>query len=216
MRAIGPSSSSSNRRFHLSRKYLSDPWSSSTLRRLAYAGDILILGSGLTALDLIVSLSQIKHSGKIYLLSRRGLFPHRHAPVEPYVFHQSDPRKIDRVQHLLRAVRNEVSLAAGMSIGWRSVIDALRTHTQAIWQQLDLVERRRFLRHLRPYWECHRHRAAPEVLDVKDADVAVTGIYQGRRRMTLTYPIINRCRRVLWLVTGGEKVGMLARLHRLC
>jgi 6-phosphogluconolactonase len=51
------------------------------------------------------------------------------------------------------------------------------------------------------------------VLDVKDADVAVTGIYQGRRRMTLTYPILNRSRSVLWLVTGGEKVGMLARLQ---
>lgn len=51
------------------------------------------------------------------------------------------------------------------------------------------------------------------VLEVKDADVAVTGIYQKRRRMTLTYPIINRSRRVLWLVTGGEKAGMLARLQ---
>jgi 6-phosphogluconolactonase len=51
------------------------------------------------------------------------------------------------------------------------------------------------------------------VLDVKDADVAVTGVYQGRRRMTLTYPILNRARRVLWVVTGGEKAGMLARLQ---
>ena len=51
------------------------------------------------------------------------------------------------------------------------------------------------------------------VLDVKDTDVAVTGIYQGRRRMTLTYPIINRSRRVLWLATGAEKAGMLARLQ---
>src|SRR4030088_874280 len=51
------------------------------------------------------------------------------------------------------------------------------------------------------------------VLEVKDADVAVTGIYQGRRRMTLTYPVVNRARRVLWLVTGSEKVGMLARLR---
>ena len=51
------------------------------------------------------------------------------------------------------------------------------------------------------------------VLDVKDADVALTGIYQGRRRMTLTYPIINRARRVLWLATGAEKAGMLARLE---
>jgi 6-phosphogluconolactonase len=51
------------------------------------------------------------------------------------------------------------------------------------------------------------------VLNVKDADVALTGIYQNRRRMTLTYPIINRSRRVLWLATGGEKAGMLARLQ---
>ena len=50
------------------------------------------------------------------------------------------------------------------------------------------------------------------VLDITDADVALTGVYQGRRRMTLTYPIINRSRRVLWLVTGSEKAGMLARL----
>jgi 6-phosphogluconolactonase len=51
------------------------------------------------------------------------------------------------------------------------------------------------------------------VLDVKNADVAVTEMYQKRRRMTLTYPIINRSRRVLWLVTGSEKLGMLARLQ---
>jgi 6-phosphogluconolactonase len=51
------------------------------------------------------------------------------------------------------------------------------------------------------------------VLGVMDADVALTGIYQGRRRMTLTYPVINRARKVLWLVAGGEKAGMLARLQ---
>jgi 6-phosphogluconolactonase len=51
------------------------------------------------------------------------------------------------------------------------------------------------------------------VLDVTDADVAITGVYQGRQRMTLTYPIINRSRRVLWLVTGSDKVPMLVRLR---
>jgi 6-phosphogluconolactonase len=51
------------------------------------------------------------------------------------------------------------------------------------------------------------------VLDVTNADVALTGIYQSRRRMTLTYPIINRSRVVLWLATGAEKAGMLARLQ---
>jgi 6-phosphogluconolactonase len=50
------------------------------------------------------------------------------------------------------------------------------------------------------------------VLDVTSADVALTGIYQGRRRMTLTYPLLNRSRRILWLVTGHDKVDTLPRL----
>ncbi|MGB9070332.1 MAG: 6-phosphogluconolactonase [Candidatus Acidiferrales bacterium] len=50
-------------------------------------------------------------------------------------------------------------------------------------------------------------------LDIDTADVAVTGVYQGRRRMTLTYPVLNRARRVLWIVTGSEKVEMLRRLR---
>jgi 6-phosphogluconolactonase len=52
-----------------------------------------------------------------------------------------------------------------------------------------------------------------EVLDVTDSDVALTGIYQGRRRMTLTYPILNRSRRILWVVTGSDKVDALAQLR---
>jgi 6-phosphogluconolactonase len=51
------------------------------------------------------------------------------------------------------------------------------------------------------------------VLEVVDRDVAMTGLYQKRRRMTLTYPLINRARKILWVATGGEKVEMLARLR---
>ena len=51
------------------------------------------------------------------------------------------------------------------------------------------------------------------VLSVKDREVALTGVYQGRNRMTLTYPVLNRARRIMWLITGGEKVPMLQRLQ---
>jgi len=51
------------------------------------------------------------------------------------------------------------------------------------------------------------------VLNVDDADVAITGVYQGRRRMTLTYPVINRSRRILWLVSGKDKIAALAKLR---
>ena len=53
-----------------------------------------------------------------------------------------------------------------------------------------------------------------EVLNVSDSDVALTAIYSGRRRITLTYPIINRARQILWLVTGSEKLGMLRHLQK--
>ena len=171
-----------DQRFHRSKNYLTDPWSPATLERLSQTGDVLILGSGLTALDLILSLNEMKQGGTIYVLSRHGHFPHRHALTAPYAFEQPGLRKIHTVRTLLRAVRNEVSLAARENIDWRSVIDALRPDTQAIWQELDLTERRRFFRHLRPYWEIHRHRAAPEALDMMEAMKAAGRLrcYRGR------------------------------------
>jgi 6-phosphogluconolactonase len=62
----------------------------------------------------------------------------------------------------------------------------------------------------------HTASLVPEdpVLDITDKDVAITGVYQGRCRMTLTYPILNHSRRILWLVTGKEKAAMLPRLLR--
>ena len=191
-----------DQRFHRSNNYLTDPWSSATLEKLSQTGDILILGSGLTALDLILSLNEMKQNGTIYVLSRHGHFPHRHARTEPYAFEQSDLLESHKLRSLLRAVRNEVSLAERGNINWRSVIDALRPHTQAIWQGLDLAERRRFFRHLRPYWEIHRHRAAPEALDIKEAMERDGRLrcYQGRveriveRENTLFVKFWNRLR----------------------
>jgi uncharacterized NAD(P)/FAD-binding protein YdhS len=64
-------------------------------------------------------------------------------------------------------VRRAAQQAAEAGSNWRAVIDALRPFTQKIWQQWDWAERRKFLRHLRAYWEPHRHRASPEALAIK-------------------------------------------------
>ena len=86
--------------------------------------------------------------------------------------------------------------------------EAADLYASALPEQLDLV-------HLGLGPDGHTASLVPgdPVLDVTDRDVAVTGEYQGRRRMTLTYPALNRARSILWLVTGEDKVDALARLR---
>jgi uncharacterized NAD(P)/FAD-binding protein YdhS len=155
--------------FHTSARYLSNPWSPETLRRISRNDDVLILGSGLTALDLLVSLQTIKSHGMIHVISRRGLFPqaHRHHQPQPHWFTGREFPANARA--LLHMVRGEIAKGAGEGVDWRAIIDALRPHTQRIWQSLPMEERRRFMRHLRTIWESHRRRAAPSVLAAKEA-----------------------------------------------
>jgi 6-phosphogluconolactonase len=92
---------------------------------------------------------------------------------------------------------------------WAEDLDAAAAlYAEALPEQLDLI-------HLGLGPDGHTASLVPgdPVLDVTDRDVAVTGEYQGRRRMTLTYPVLNRGRRILWLVTGDDKVDALARLR---
>lgn len=156
-------------RFHRSPRYLYSPWSAETGERLAGAGDALILGSGLTGLDLLLTLRGRKRGGVLHVISRHGLFPQPHrAGLAPYpVFLQAGALPAS-CRRLMRVFRQEVARAAAAGVDWRAVVDSVRPFTQEFWQGLDLAERRRFLRHLRAWWEPHRHRAAPEVLAVKD------------------------------------------------
>jgi 6-phosphogluconolactonase len=92
---------------------------------------------------------------------------------------------------------------------WAEDLDAAAAvYAEALPDRLDLV-------HLGLGPDGHTASLVPgdPVLDVSDRDVAVTGEYQGRRRLTLTYPVLNRARRILWLVTGEDKVDALARLR---
>ena len=156
-------------RFHRSPRYLYSPWSGETHERLAGSGDALILGSGLTGLDLLLTLKERKQVGTLHVISRHGLFPQPHrAGLAPWPAFLRAGELPGTARAMLRVLRAEIRRAAAAGSDWRTVIDSLRPFTQEFWQGLSRPERGRFLRHLRALWEPHRHRAAPEALAVKD------------------------------------------------
>ena len=147
-----------------SQRYVRSPWSEAALREIPSTGSVLLIGSGLTSVDLAVSLKSENFAGHIHILSRRGLMPqtHREAVQWPQFWDEQSPRNIRGLVGLVREQIRTSQLSGG---DWREVIDSLRPVTQNIWQCLSLTERRRFLRHARAYWEVHRHRVAPEIGD---------------------------------------------------
>jgi uncharacterized NAD(P)/FAD-binding protein YdhS len=100
--------------------------------------------------------------GTIHVVSRHGLLPqpHKATDASPPFWNESSPRS---TRGLLRLVRKQVGQGERQRLEWQSVFDSLRPLVARIWQSLPQAERRRFLRHVRPYWEVHRHRAAPEI-----------------------------------------------------
>jgi uncharacterized NAD(P)/FAD-binding protein YdhS len=156
--------------------YFQFPWSPKALENLPASGSVLLLGSGLTSVDLIMALKSKGFRGTIEVVSRKGLFPHARRqlrPDEPWTrfWNENSPRT---VRGLLRVIRQQVRAAAEKGIDWRAVIDNLRPVTRNIWQSLPIDEQKRFLRHVRPYWDVHRHRVAPEIADVL-ADMQADG-----------------------------------------
>jgi uncharacterized NAD(P)/FAD-binding protein YdhS len=143
-------------------KYFSFPWSHTSLEGLRESSSVLLIGAGLTSVDLATALASTGLIGTIHMLSRRGLLPepHKQTRTWPQFWNENCPRT---VRGMLRVIRNQVRAAAEVGMDWRSVIDALRSVTPEIWDSLPDEERRRFMRHARPYWEVHRHRVAPEV-----------------------------------------------------
>jgi uncharacterized NAD(P)/FAD-binding protein YdhS len=151
-----------------SQHYIADPWAPGALGAASTNQDrgkdqsVLLVGSGLTSLDVAIALRGQGCSGTIHLLSRRGLLPQNHEATVIWTpfWDENSPRT---VRGLLRLIRTQVEAAQRLGSNWRAVIDSLRPFTQTIWRSLSRQERRRFLRHARPYWEVHRHRVAPEI-----------------------------------------------------
>ncbi|MCI0429699.1 MAG: FAD/NAD(P)-binding protein [Rhodospirillales bacterium] len=148
--------------------YYANPWSSQVLAGLETEAPVLLIGTGLTMVDTVISLLDQAHRGPIYAISRRGLLPRRHGETPPQPPLPLAAIDCSSVAAMLHAVRQAVRRAHDDENAWRSVVDALRPYTQQIWQNLPTAEKRRFLRHLRPWWDVHRHRMAPAVADVID------------------------------------------------
>ncbi|MFN7965761.1 MAG: FAD/NAD(P)-binding protein [Acidobacteriota bacterium] len=144
-------------------RLVTDPFNLERLSAVAGPEPIAIVGTGLTAIDSILTLKRVGQTGPIHAISRRGLWPQAHAASEAWSLRFDPANPPSSTVELLRAVRRDASAAESEHGNWRSVIDALRPWTQSIWQSLSMTERRRFLRHLRPYWDVHRHRMAPDV-----------------------------------------------------
>ncbi len=151
--------------FYHSPRYVHIPWENDALAGLRGDEDVLLVGAGLTAIDLIVRAEAIGHRGVIHALSRNGLRPLVHRLASPYPAFLADEPLPTSTRALVRRVRAEVRAAAARGIDWRPVVDALRSRSQAIWGALSWPERARFLRQVRPYWEVHRHRLAPPVAE---------------------------------------------------
>ena len=118
---------------------------------------VLLLGTGLTAVDHILSLDANGHRGTITALSRRGQMPRGHIPYEPAPVEAGEV-PMGNVLALWRWLRRRTAQGS-----WRAAVDAMRPHSSAIWQAFGPAEQRRFMRHARPWWDVHRHRIATEV-----------------------------------------------------
>ncbi len=136
--------------------WIGDPWAADMLAGLDADDTILLVGTGLTAVDVTMTLETSGFGGRIIALSRRGLLPRPHGPNEEHVAPAAGLP--ESCTGLLRHIR-----ARSAEIGWRGTVHELRPVTQALWMAADESERRRFLRHLRPWWDVHRHRIAPEI-----------------------------------------------------
>jgi uncharacterized NAD(P)/FAD-binding protein YdhS len=142
--------------------YVDSSWEGDALRNIPTRGHIILLGTGLTAIDQVLILARADFRGTITMLSRRGILP---------AVHQSDAMssrdwstQIGKpLRSLVSEFRRELCVAERAGQDWRSIVDSVRPWTSTLWQALSMKERRQFIRHLRTYWEPMRHRMPPEV-----------------------------------------------------
>ncbi len=192
-----------------------DPWSDAALGDLGPDDALLIVGIGLSTVDLVVSLHARGHRGRIYALSRRGVLPQPHLPPATgengvvTLATELTRRPAAGLPELVRRVRRAVGAHPGP---WQEVVDSLRATTPALWRGLSLRDKRRYLVHLRPYWDAHRSRVAPQVAGVI-ADCQTSGqlVVLAGRLVGLT-PDGNELEAVCKLRGGGVRTLRVVRV----
>jgi uncharacterized NAD(P)/FAD-binding protein YdhS len=187
-------------------RYVADPWSRDLTEGLKSGDAVLLLGAGLTMVDAAMALSGVEGLGTIHCLSRRGVLPRGHGvnmppPPEP------DPALPTRPSQLLRHVRRHAQ-----SVGWRAAVDALRPVSTTLWRTTPDRERARFLRHLRPWWDAHRHRLAPELTERLEALLASGQLRGAAGRLVSAEPTEDGGVLARWRPRGGgEPVSLRVR-----
>ncbi|MBC7772342.1 MAG: FAD/NAD(P)-binding protein [Pyrinomonadaceae bacterium] len=144
-----------------------DPWNPLALANLDPEADLLLVGTGLTMVDIASELRQAGHRGTVHAVSRRGLLPASHrGPSKPPAPRQAPEQLASwdgKALSLLRIMRGAITQATLDGIDWREVITSIRGITPSLWQRMDLQQRQKFIRHIRTYWETARHRVSPVV-----------------------------------------------------
>jgi uncharacterized NAD(P)/FAD-binding protein YdhS len=153
-------------------RYIADPTAPNALAPIRSDDRILVVGNGLTSADVIASLKRRAHRGHITALSRRGLRSRGHATFAQEPFGDFLDHPATSASDILHRVRAAIRSAQAEGLTWHAVLDQLRAQGGDIWKHMPLEARRRIVRHLRPYWDVHRFRIAPQVEDVLDAEAA--------------------------------------------
>jgi uncharacterized NAD(P)/FAD-binding protein YdhS len=157
----------------LGRRYVSDPWSPGWLDTLSDADEVLLIGTGLTMVDVAAQINATHPRTRMVAMSRHGLLPATHVrrTLRPFDGFQPDTSSLSR---LIRDVRRRVEEVEEVGGNWRDVVDSVRPFADQLWQRLDTDARERFVRHVARRWEVLRHRMAPEMAGVID-DLVTAG-----------------------------------------
>ncbi|MGD0144946.1 MAG: FAD/NAD(P)-binding protein [Rhizomicrobium sp.] len=148
--------------------FVPDPWAADAFDDIDPDEPVLLIGAGLTMVDIALRLAEEGHRGKMLAVSRRGLNPctHRGGGAWAPFLHDKIPAPPLALAKLIRA---EIAKAQEQNIPWQRVFDAARPAVASVWNNWDDKSRRQFLRHLRVRWDIHRHRMAPRIGEELDS-----------------------------------------------